>query len=167
MAPSVCIHCGLGCNTTAGERYGTLRRIVNRYNHQVNGYFLCARGRFGYEFVESNLRIRYPLLNGKAATKDEALGRLGALLREGNVLGIGSPRASLEGNFALRMLVGSDRFYGGISDQELQLLSTMLRLLREGPARSPSLAEGEHPDPFFALAPDLTNSAPTWPIPLT
>ncbi len=160
MAPSICVHCGLGCNTTVGERYGSLRRVVNRYNHQVNGYFLCDRGRFGYEFVESNLRIRYPLLNGKAATKDEALGRLGALLREGNVLGIGSPRASLEGNFALRMLVGSDRFYGGISDQELQLLSTMLRLLREGPARSPSLAEVEQSDAVFVLGEDITNVAP-------
>jgi hypothetical protein len=41
----------LGCNTIPGERYGTLRRIRNRYNHEVNGYFLCDRGRFGYEFV--------------------------------------------------------------------------------------------------------------------
>ena len=44
-------HCGLGCNTIPGERYGTLRRIRNRYNGEVNGYFLCDRGRFGYEFV--------------------------------------------------------------------------------------------------------------------
>ena len=62
MAPSVCVHCGLGCNTTAGERYGTLRRIVNRYNGEVNGYFLCDRGRYGYEFVNSDRRIRQPRL---------------------------------------------------------------------------------------------------------
>jgi NADH-quinone oxidoreductase subunit G len=160
MAPSICIHCGLGCNTTVGERYGTLRRIVNRYNHEVNGYFLCDRGRFGYEFVESNLRIRHPLLNGKAATKSEALERFGAILREGKALGIGSPRASLESNFALRTLVGPDRFFAGASDQELQLLSTMLRILREGPARSPSLNEVEHSDAVFVLGEDVTNVAP-------
>ena len=160
MAPSICIHCGLGCNTTVGERYGTLRRIVNRYNHEVNGYFLCDRGRFGYEFVESNLRIRHPLLNGKAATKSEALERFGAILREGKVLGIGSPRASLESNFALRTLVGPDRFFAGTSDQELQLLSNMLRILREGPARSPSLDEVEHSDAVFVLGEDVTNVAP-------
>jgi NADH-quinone oxidoreductase subunit G len=34
-----------------GERYGELRRILNRYNREVNGYFLCDRGRYGYEFV--------------------------------------------------------------------------------------------------------------------
>ena len=53
MAPSICVHCGLGCNISAGERYGMLRRVVNRYNGEVNGYFLCDRGRFGYEFVNS------------------------------------------------------------------------------------------------------------------
>ena len=41
-----------------GERYGSLRRIVNRYNHEVNGYFFCDRGRFGYEFVNSERRLR-------------------------------------------------------------------------------------------------------------
>ncbi len=60
-APSICVHCGLGCNTIPGERYGTLRRILNRYNDEVNGYFLCDRGRFGYEFVNSEKRIRQPL----------------------------------------------------------------------------------------------------------
>ena len=60
-APSVCVHCGLGCNTIPGERYGTLRRIRNRYNGEVNGYFLCDRGRYGYEFVNSAARLRQPL----------------------------------------------------------------------------------------------------------
>ena len=160
MAPSICVHCGLGCNTSVGERYGSLRRVVNRYHHEVNGYFLCDRGRFGYEFVESPERIRYPLLNGKPATKTEALERFGSILREGNVIGIGSPRASLEGNFALRKLVGPDRFFSGVSDQESQLLSSMLRILLEGPARSPSLDDIEQSDAVLILGEDVTNVAP-------
>ncbi len=64
-APSVCVHCGVGCNTIAGVRDGTLRRIRNRYNPAVNGYFLCDRGRFGYEFVNHERRIRHPLLARK------------------------------------------------------------------------------------------------------
>jgi NADH-quinone oxidoreductase subunit G len=160
MAPSICVHCGLGCNTTAGERYGRLSRIVNRYNHEVNGYFLCDRGRFGYEFVESGSRIRYPLVNGKAATKSESLEQFGDILRQGNVIGIGSPRASLEANFALRTLVGPDRFFAGIPDEELQLLSIMLQVLRQGPARSPSLDAVEHSDAVFVLGEDVTSVAP-------
>ena len=65
-APSVCVHCGLGCNIIPGERYGTLRRIRNRYNEEVNGYFLCDRGRFGYEFVNDPRRIREPFMSEKA-----------------------------------------------------------------------------------------------------
>lgn len=160
MAPSVCVHCSLGCNTTVGERYGSLRRAVNRYNHEVNGYFLCDRGRFGYEFVESNQRIRHPLVNGKAATKSEALQRFSTILWEGNAIGIGSPRASLESNFALRSLVGPERFFAGVSDDELHLVSAMLRILREGPARSPSLDEIERCDAIVVLGEDLTNVAP-------
>ena len=57
-APSVCPHCGLGCNTIPGERYGILRRIRSRYNGAVNGYFICDRGRFGYEFVNAESRLR-------------------------------------------------------------------------------------------------------------
>src|SRR5574337_1185277 len=80
MAPSVCVHCGLGCNTTAGERYGLLRRIVNRYSGAVNGYFLCDRGRFGYEFVNSERRIRTPVIRSdgakQAVSRQQALSHL-------------------------------------------------------------------------------------------
>ena len=46
-APSICSGCSVGCNITPGERYGSLRRVVNRYHNDINGYFLCDRGRFG------------------------------------------------------------------------------------------------------------------------
>ncbi len=59
-APSVCGHCAVGCNTFPGERYGMLRRVRNRYNGELNGYFLCDRGRYGYEYVNAAERIRNP-----------------------------------------------------------------------------------------------------------
>jgi NADH-quinone oxidoreductase subunit G len=165
MAPSICAHCGLGCNTTAGERYGLLRRIVNRYNGAVNGYFLCDRGRFGYEFVNSERRIRIPRVvrNGNREVLDveQALAHAAKLL-SGNhkVIGVGSPRASLEANFALRALVGAENFCQGISDHDSRLASQMLDLLRSGPARVPSLRETESCDGVFVLGEDVTNSAP-------
>jgi len=57
-APSVCVHCSVGCNIIASERYDSLRRVMSRYNGDVNGYFICDRGRFGYEFVNDEKRIR-------------------------------------------------------------------------------------------------------------
>ncbi|MGD0668287.1 MAG: NADH-quinone oxidoreductase subunit NuoG [Bryobacteraceae bacterium] len=159
MAPSVCVHCALGCNITAAERYGMLRRLVNRYNGEVNGYFLCDRGRFGYEFVNSERRIRQPLRKGKIAAAEAALGYLRELA-SGKVIGIGSPRASLESNFALRSLVGEGRFYAGISATESRLLKLMLDILRNGPAHTPSLREVESADAVFILGEDVTNVAP-------
>ncbi|MCC6343572.1 MAG: NADH-quinone oxidoreductase subunit NuoG [Bryobacterales bacterium] len=158
MAPSVCVHCGLGCNITAAGRYGTLRRLVNRYNGEVNGYFLCDRGRFGYEFVNSERRIRQPLIEGKAVSAEAAFARLGEIT-SGGVIGIGSPRATLESNFALRAMVGADRFYAGISGTEARLWKLVLEVLR-GPARTPSLREIEASDAVFILGEDVTNVAP-------
>jgi NADH-quinone oxidoreductase subunit G len=165
MAPSVCVHCGLGCNTTPGERYGTLRQIVTRYNSEVNGYFLCDRGRYGYEFVNSEHRIRSARLvrddNPTNLTKAEAIERLASLVAEGpKAIGIGSPRASLESNFLLRTLVGPERFYAGVSDDHFKLISTMIEILRTGPAHSPSLREIELSDAVLILGEDLTNVAP-------
>src|SRR6185437_13549880 len=141
-APSVCVHCGLGCNTIPGERYGTLRRIRNRFNGAVNGYFLCDRGRYGYEFVNSERRTRQPLLRKnrteplRLASKRDALQHLGEMLSGGaRAIGIGSPRASIEANFALRTLVGRDQFYLGLSESDHRLLTLMLTILRNGPAR--------------------------------
>jgi NADH-quinone oxidoreductase subunit G len=165
MAPSVCVHCGLGCSTSVGERYGTVRRILNRYNGDVNGYFLCDRGRFGYEFVNSEQRVRetHSRQDGKLKTvpKEKAVAQLGDILK-GNrrMIGIGSPRASLESNFALRSLVGADRFFNGMSEESSHLVSLMSEILRQGPARSPSLREVEHSDAVLVLGEDVSNTAP-------
>jgi len=164
-APSVCVHCSLGCNIIAGERYGRLRRIRNRYNHEVNGYFLCDRGRYGYEFVNSDRRLRQPVVkaNGtfKPVSRERVLEHLASLLHPGSrPVGIGSPRASLEANFALRALVGPERFYLGFSDLEFQLVGAALKILQQGPARSPSLREIGSADAVLVLGEDLTNTAP-------
>jgi NADH-quinone oxidoreductase subunit G len=160
MAPSVCVHCAAGCNTSIGERYGTLRRVINRYNHQVNGYFLCDRGRFGYEFVNSDQRIHKCLLNGEPVESTRATSTLEAMLQNGDCIGIGSPRASLESNFALRQLVGPDRFYSGVGDEDWSVMVAALEALKNGPARSPSLDEIEHCDAVLVLGEDVTNVLP-------
>jgi NADH-quinone oxidoreductase subunit G len=166
-APSICVHCGLGCNTLPAERYGQLRRIRNRYHHAVNGYFLCDRGRYGYEFVNSRQRIRRPLRRSsvndghQTLSRDEALRQAAALLGDGRrLIGIGSPRASLETNFALQRLVGPQHFYAGVSDRDFELLTLVRNVLQQGPARSPCLGETMEADAVFVLGEDVTNTAP-------
>jgi NADH-quinone oxidoreductase subunit G len=159
-APSVCVNCGLGCNTAPGERYGELRRIVNRYNGEVNGYFLCDRGRFGYGFVNSAERILQPSLYGQSdLTAEAAEQHFRSWLNDG-AIGIGSPRASLEANFALRSRVGKENFYLGLDDTEHSLLEAIVDLLRSGGIRIPSLRETEQADAVLVLGEDPTHSAP-------
>jgi NADH-quinone oxidoreductase subunit G len=166
-APSICVHCGVGCNTIPGERYNLLRRIINRYNHQVNGYFICDRGRFGYEFVNQESRIYDPIINKQngeqvnSTKPEEALAHVSELIANSQrVIGIGSPRASLEGNFALREMVGEENFFAGVSQQENHLVDTALDILQHGPAHTPSLHDMGMADAIFILGEDLTNTAP-------
>jgi NADH-quinone oxidoreductase subunit G len=166
-APSVCIHCGLGCNTIAGERYGQLRRIRNRYHHHINGYFLCDRGRYGYEFANSEHRILQPLQRNrrqdrlKPISRETALASAAALLAAARgIIGIGSPRASLEANFMLRELVGVKRFYAGISNADRQLIQTAVAAFQKQTIRVPSLLEAGHSDVVFVLGEDVSKTAP-------
>jgi len=162
-APSICQGCGLGCNIIAGERYGSLRQISSRYNGAVNGYFLCDRGRYGYEFVNSERRIREVAIRGlmdHTIDPGAALQYLQDKLPAGRTIGIGSPRASLESNFVLQQLVGEDNFYLGMSDAEHDLATLALKILKKGPVRTPSMQEAATADAVLILGEDLLNTAP-------
>jgi NADH-quinone oxidoreductase subunit G len=161
MSPSICQHCSLGCNTIAGERYHELRVILNRYHGEVNGYFLCDRGRFGYEFVNSPDRIRHPKVNGVTVDLDTVLREFTRLLSTNKkVIGIGSPRASLQSNFALKALVGEDNFYHGVEDNEHDLAELAIEILKDGPTAAATIREVETADSVLVLGEDLTNTAP-------
>ncbi|GIZ13030.1 NADH-quinone oxidoreductase subunit NuoG [Pseudomonas sp. NCCP-436] len=159
FAPSICHGCASGCNISPGERYGELRRIENRFNGSVNQYFLCDRGRFGYGYVNRDDRPRQPLLNGQPLGLDAALDKAAELLRDKRVIGIGSPRASLESNFALRELVGAEHFYSGIAATELENIRLICDILQNGPLPVPSLRDIELHDAIFVLGEDLTQTA--------
>ncbi|HEX6996100.1 MAG TPA: NADH-quinone oxidoreductase subunit NuoG [Gammaproteobacteria bacterium] len=163
-APSICPHCSVGCNISAQERYGRLRRIVNRYNGDVNGYFICDRGRFGYGYVNGAARVRAPLARtGRGALEpvaaEAALARAVEMLA-GRVIGIGSPRASLEANFALQRLVGADNFYVGVPAADARLLSTVASIRNDGATRVPSIADAAAADAVLVLGEDVPNTAP-------
>lgn len=165
-APSVCVHCSLGCNTIVSERYGSIKRIMNRYNSEVNGYLLCDRGRFGYEFVNDKNRlktaqVRYSKKSELIDKGDEAiLSVITCALEDNKVAAIGSARASLESNFALMTLFGVENFYHGISALEQTMVKTIIGIYKNSSIHSPSLKEIEKADAVFILGEDVTNTAP-------
>lgn len=142
-APSVCAHCSIGCNTSIGERYGSVRRVMNRYNHGLNGYFLCDRGRFGLGFVNSSNRIsRIKGINTKAGEpiigmfNEKSFANVMSQHVGENFIGIGSARASFEANRLLKYLVGKDNFSLGYNNQEMQLSLRHKQLLAQYPQQS-------------------------------
>lgn len=161
QAPSICHHCAVGCNIMPGERYGRLKRIENRYHGALNGYFLCDRGRYGYQHVNAQGRVRHAALRrDRGAARqpvdaDTAIATLAGWLAEGRVLGIGSPRASLEANYALRALVGADRFHRGIDAETARLDDLVLETLARGPAQIATIADIEQADAVLVLGEDV------------
>ncbi|MDR3723789.1 MAG: NADH-quinone oxidoreductase subunit NuoG [Terracidiphilus sp.] len=117
---TVCTHCGDGCKVTLGVRQGPqgaeIIRSDNRDKSGQNGDFLCAKGRFGFDFVQSEKRLTTPLVRSAAgklepATWEDALRLAGAKLDEirnakgGSAIGvIGSTRTTNEENYLLQKL---------------------------------------------------------------
>ena len=102
-AASLCIHCGLGCNTTANAYHQAIVRQEARENEAVNGSFICDRGRFGCFYANHDDRPRRPRLDGQEVSWQEALdaavARLARIIKAsgpGGVAVLGSARASLE-----------------------------------------------------------------------
>ncbi len=89
-------------------------RADNRDKSGINNDFLCAKGRFGFDFVESAERLTKPLVRNAAgklepATWEHALRVAGAKLKEmrdargGAAIGvIGSNRTTNEENYLLQ-----------------------------------------------------------------
>ena len=228
-APSVCPDCGLGCTTYPSARYGELRRVLSRFNRDVNKMFLCDRGRFGFEFVNAPERVRAArvapallppqpaagrpepaaagLAGGAAETGvaaaavtvsaaeapteveaqergaereglapqvtggqaggtaavlsgELALDAAAGLLRGRRAIGLGSPRASLEANYALRTLVGPQHFHLGLSDADDRLVGAVLDVAADPRLRLGSAADIAGASAVLVLGEDLTNTAP-------
>jgi len=114
---TVCTHCADGCKVTLGVRQvndgAAIVRADNRDKSGINGDFLCAKGRFGFDFVESPERLTRPLVRnteGKLieTTWEHALRLAGDKLKEirdskdGAIGVIGSNRTTNEENYLLQ-----------------------------------------------------------------
>jgi NADH-quinone oxidoreductase subunit G len=68
-ADTICTLCSKGCNTTAWikakpewAKGARLIRFTPRFNPDVNGYWMCDIGRFEYHWIESDDRLKKPLV---------------------------------------------------------------------------------------------------------
>src|SRR5579883_2395262 len=60
--PSVCNNCSVGCNARLDVRVDKIVRLSSRQNDEIDDGWLCNRGRWGFDFVNSPQRLRTPLI---------------------------------------------------------------------------------------------------------
>jgi NADH-quinone oxidoreductase subunit G len=114
--PSVCNNCSVGCNARIDVRVDKIMRLMSRTNDAIDDGWLCDRGRWGFEFVNSPQRLRTPLIRQKGqlqpATWDETLYMLASRLRiiadrygAASIGGIGSTRTTNEEAYLFQKLL--------------------------------------------------------------
>jgi predicted molibdopterin-dependent oxidoreductase YjgC len=75
---TTCTYCGCGCNITLRTHGDQVIRVDSDSDNHNRGW-LCAKGRFGFDFINSGDRLTHPLIrrekggNFEKATWDEAL----------------------------------------------------------------------------------------------
>ncbi|MEM4408879.1 MAG: molybdopterin-dependent oxidoreductase, partial [Candidatus Caldarchaeum sp.] len=84
---TVCPLCSNGCNVTASmdPRKGRLARVRPKPNPDVNQYWICDKGRYGFKEMQNSERLREPRVRmGEALAEakwDEAIGAASSRFR--------------------------------------------------------------------------------------
>jgi len=114
-APSLCNHCSLGCNTVGNAHYRGVMRVEARYNHDVNGYFICDAGRFGFSYSNGGsghkkrpwvARVGESAVSAQTAftRARESLGNIAEKYGPNAIAAVGSTRNSLESQCMLNQI---------------------------------------------------------------
>eukprot|EP00456_Euglypha_rotunda_P023871 TRINITY_DN196_c1_g1_i3.p1 TRINITY_DN196_c1_g1~~TRINITY_DN196_c1_g1_i3.p1 ORF type:complete len:986 (+),score=215.58 TRINITY_DN196_c1_g1_i3:3067-6024(+) len=82
---TVCTYCGVGCSFDVWTKDRHILKVVPEHG-PTNGISTCVKGKFGWDFVNSNERLTSPLIREgdrfRRATWDEALQLIGRRLTE-------------------------------------------------------------------------------------
>ncbi|RDI74177.1 NADH dehydrogenase/NADH:ubiquinone oxidoreductase 75 kD subunit (chain G) [Gaiella occulta] len=109
--PTVCGLCPVGCNINATVREGKVKRVLSRNHPEVDGGWLCDKGRFTSPHLLADDRIAAPLARGPLGlapvTWEAALDRAEELLRgaEGRIVTALSGSETLEQAYGLARLL--------------------------------------------------------------
>ena len=109
--PSVCGMCPVGCNIAATTREGRVRRILSRNHPEVDGGWLCDKGRFAYGHLAAPDRVVDPLVRRARRydelSWDEAVDEAVRMLRaaEGRIVTALSGSETVELAYALGKIV--------------------------------------------------------------
>jgi len=110
---SVCSYCGTGCNLTLGVKDNKVLTTVYDEEQGFHKGQLCCRGRFGYQFINSEKRLTTPLVrkNGTLVetTWDEAIEVVAAKMKAAgtSAAALATPRITNEELILFKQLMDS------------------------------------------------------------
>jgi NADH-quinone oxidoreductase subunit G len=173
---TVCTHCGDGCKVTLGVRQSNegadIVRADNRDKSGINGDFLCAKGRFGFDFVESSDRLTTPLVRNaqgkfEPATWEQALTAAAKKLKEvrdtrgGSAIGvIGSNRTTNEENYLLQKFARTVLGTNNIDHERTADYAAFARALAGHTGKTAGLREIGATPAILLIGGDPTNEHP-------
>jgi NADH-quinone oxidoreductase subunit G len=166
--PSLCIHCALGCNLTASARYRRVVRHEARPNPDVNGHFICDRGRYAYPYASAADRPRQASTSGQPETVTASLAAAREAIQgivdghgAGSVAVAASVRCSLETLAAVQQSCRHHGWTGPVAElthRQAANLKTAVRCLQ--PALAVSLADLSTAHDVLVVGADPLNEAP-------
>ncbi len=173
---TVCTHCADGCKVTLGVRQvndgSEIVRADNRDKSGINGDFLCAKGRFGFDFVESPKRLSKPLVRNAAgklepATWEHALRLAAGKLKEvrdtrgGTAIGvIGSNQTTNEENYLLQKFARTVLQTNNIDHERSTDYAAFARALAGHPDKTAGLRDIASAPAILLIGGDPTNEHP-------
>ncbi|MGD0903408.1 MAG: molybdopterin-dependent oxidoreductase, partial [Terracidiphilus sp.] len=173
---TVCTHCADGCKVTLGVRQtndgSEIVRADNRDKSGINGDFLCAKGRFGFDFVESAERLTTPLVRNsqgklEPATWEQALNLAASKLKEvrdgrgGEAIGVvGSNRTTNEENYLLQKFARTVLGTNNIDHQRSTDYAAFARALAGHMDKAASLRDVATAPAILLVGGDPTNEHP-------
>jgi len=184
---TVCTHCADGCKVTLGVRQSNdgseIVRADNRDKSGINGDFLCAKGRFGFDFVDSHERLTKPLVRNSAgklepATWEHALRVAAVKLKEvrdkrtGNTGGgaaigvLGGNRTTNEENYLLQKFARTVLHTNNIDHERTADFASFIRAFAGRHGRAASLRDVARSPAILVIGGDPTLEHPllAWQI---
>ncbi|MCI2414186.1 MAG: formate dehydrogenase subunit alpha [Candidatus Aramenus sp.] len=83
---TVCVYCGVGCSFEVWTKGRKILKVEPNPESPANGVLTCVKGKFGWDFVNSNDRITRPLIREgdhfREASWEEAISYVASRLKE-------------------------------------------------------------------------------------
>lgn len=171
---SVCAYCGCGCSIFLGVKDNQVRTVVSQYDIGANEGNLCAKGRYGWEYIHSDERLKTPLIR-----KGEKLVKCtwGVVLNEiaktfkrikkkhgpDALATIGSARLTNEESFLLQKFMRAAIGTNNIDTSGRYSYEGLIKGLKESlgyPAMTNSIKEIRGADVILVLRGDLRDTHP-------